>query len=325
MTLAVVWVLLAPATTAGSLSAPVRQSQSQFAAYSCDTVGQPTVGGNVYSAIRIAHSKQPGPPHCPGYNASADPLGPCFVSPEFAKEYLQQIPAGHRAISLEGQPSLYTVANGAEKTVPRGLDCFDEIAAGVRGPWLDDWSRVVRARFEAWFGRLHAIGGAVDIVMLDWENNAPYFSWVAQPGGAVALAKDLRWPKLRTELNVLGSHYNISFPLVPTETEMKAWVKDESDMHQWVWTDVVHRLVARTVNETIVAPLQKLYPRLVINNFSHKHRSEPVAGAWWPYQFGNGATPPAGTGCHVGTHQGGAFCECCLASVAPAHTTCSIM
>ena len=79
MTLAVVWVLLAPATTAGSLSAPVRQSQSQFAAYSCDTVGQPTVGGNVYSAIRIDHSKQPGPPHCPGYNASADPLGPCFV------------------------------------------------------------------------------------------------------------------------------------------------------------------------------------------------------------------------------------------------------
>ena len=145
--------------------------------------------------------------------------------------------------------------------------------------------------------------------MLDWENNAPFYSWVAQPGGAAALTKDSRWPKLRAELNALGGSYNISFPASPTEGEMKTWVKNRAGMRQYVWNDVVHRGIARAINASIVAPLQKLYPKLVINNFSHKHRSEPATVAWWPYQFGNSATPPAGTGCHVGTHQGGAFCE----------------
>ena len=137
--------------------APTALPPNQFTAYSCGNGQlQPTVGGNVFSAIRIAHSKQPGAPKCPGYNASADPLGPCFISPEVAKAYLDKLPAGHRSISLEGQPTLYTVADGAAKTVPRGLECFDQISrvgGGVRGPWLEHWSTVVQGRFEAWFGR----------------------------------------------------------------------------------------------------------------------------------------------------------------------------
>ena len=60
----------------------------------------------------------------------------------------------------------YTVQIGAEQ-VPRHLDCFDELANGVKGPWLDGWGGVVHRRFEAWFGKFRAIGGQVDIVMLD--------------------------------------------------------------------------------------------------------------------------------------------------------------
>ena len=83
----------------------------QFTVYSCDTTNQPTYGGNIFSAIRIGHPKAAadGPhqmAHCPSYNSSADPLGPCFVSPEAAKAYLDKLPAGHRSISLEGQPTL---------------------------------------------------------------------------------------------------------------------------------------------------------------------------------------------------------------------------
>lgn len=302
-------LLAAVVGLAAAAAAAAPTQANRFAIYSCDTIGQPTVGGNVFSAIRIAHSKQPGTPKCPSYNASSDPLGPCFVSPEDAKRYLDQLSAGHRSISLEGQPSLYTVTDRTEKAVPRGLAAFDEIAPGVHGPWLDGWSRVVRARFEAWFGRFHAIGGAVDLVMLDWENNSPFFSWVAQEGGAAALTRDRRWPQLRAQLNSLGRQYNVTFPMAPTQSEMRAWASSKEGMRQWVWNDVVHRLIARTLNDTIVQPLMKLYPKLVINNFSHKHRSTPAVVAWWPYQFGDSATPPAGTGCHVGTHQGGAFCE----------------
>jgi hypothetical protein len=200
----------------------------------------------------------------------------------------------------------YTVQIGAEQ-VPRHLDCFDELANGVKGPWLDGWGGVVHRRFEAWFGKFRAIGGQVDIVMLDWENNSPYFSWVAQPNCAAALAEDPRWPKLREDLNALGSTYNVSFPAAPTQAEMKAWAGDRAGMRQWVWNDVVNSMVARTVNVSIVAPLTKLFPKLIINNFSHKHRSDPAVVPWWPYQFGDSATPPAGTGQHVGTHQGGAF------------------
>ena len=94
---------------------------------------------------------------------------------------------------------------------------------------------------------------------------------------------------------MLGSDYNVSFLVAPTQAEMDAWTKNNMEMRQWVWNDCVHRLVARTLNDSIVAPLQKLYLKLVINNFSHKHRSDPAAVSWWPYRFGNGATPPAGT------------------------------
>jgi hypothetical protein len=301
-------LLLSTVAAALGAAEAVQAPTSQFTAFSCDTFGQPTVGGNIFSAIRIAHSKQPGTPKCPTYNDSADPLGPCFVSPERAKAYLDTLPAGHRAISLEGQPTLYTV-EGADKVIPRGLACFDEIAPGVRGPWLDSWSSVVRRRFEVWFGRFKAIGGAVDLVMLDWEENSPFFSWVQQPGCAPALARDARWSRLRADLSALGSRYNVSFPAAPTQSEMHRWGKSRDGMRQWVWNDVVQRGIARTINETIVKPLLKLYPKLTINNFSHKHRSDPAAVQWWPYQFGDSTTPPAGSGCHVGTHQGGAFCE----------------
>ena len=131
----------------------------RFTAYSCDTgpitaAGKhktpASFGGNVYSAIRIGH---PLPingttthPRCESFNASSDPLGPCFTSPASAKAYLDTIPAGHRAISLEGQPTLYTIQIG-NVTTPRHLACFDPIADSVRGPWLDMWSQTVHHRF----------------------------------------------------------------------------------------------------------------------------------------------------------------------------------
>ena len=167
-------------------------------------------GGNVYSAIRLGHPRasttnsKPAP--CNSYNASADPLGPCFTSPAEAKAYLGTIPAGHRAISLEGQPTLYTIQIG-NLTVPRHLECFDPIADSVNGPWLDAWSETVHARFQKWFEEFHSLGGQVgslsqpfhsslplpldsqsafaamgrqvDIVMLDWENGAAFYDWVA--------------------------------------------------------------------------------------------------------------------------------------------------
>ena len=67
------------------------------------------------------------------------------------------------------------------------------------------------------------------------------------------------------------------------------------------------QLIARTVNDSVVAPIMASFPDVTINNFAHKYRSVPTAGAWWPYQFGDSGTPPAGTGGHVGTAQGGAF------------------
>ena len=70
---------------------------------------------------------------------------------------------------------------------------------------------------------------------------------------------------------------------------------------------VNNRLVSRVLNASIVRPIQKLYPKVIINNFSVKYRREPSPTRWWPYAFGESSTPPAGTGAHVGTHQGGAF------------------
>ena len=100
-------LLAAVVGLAAAAAAAAPTQANRFAIYSCDTIGQPTVGGNVFSAIRIAHSKQPGTPKCPSYNASSDPLGPCFTSPAAMKALLDEIPEGKRAISLEGTTMYY--------------------------------------------------------------------------------------------------------------------------------------------------------------------------------------------------------------------------
>jgi hypothetical protein len=45
----------------------------------------------------------------------------------------------------------------------------DALPDGSPSPWVDGWAAVVEKRFNTWFANFSAIGGTVDVVLLDFE------------------------------------------------------------------------------------------------------------------------------------------------------------
>lgn len=92
-------------------------TSAELTAFSCDTPGvgplNTTSHTNFYTAVQIAFLGGGGCPY-PGPTAAA--LGPCFLSPAAAKAALDLLPAGKRALSLEGD-SLYSVQDATRTPV----------------------------------------------------------------------------------------------------------------------------------------------------------------------------------------------------------------
>ena len=128
------WLLLA-----GLLAALPATVCVELSAFSCDT-DNVTAFPNFYPATKIG--AQTGGA-CPDLGHDADPLGPCFLSPAAAKAALDRVPAGKRALSLEGR-SLYWVVNASGATLFQ-----DPLPDGTLSPWVDQWASTVQRRFEA--------------------------------------------------------------------------------------------------------------------------------------------------------------------------------
>lgn len=289
-----------------------------YRAFSCDTAGQNATAalGAISSAVKlgIVHSAA-----CPVADASADPLGPCFVSPAEVKASLAGVQPGMRAISLEGG-SPYYLEHLTDRVPHEPVWYFlDNLPAGANwtnhtasGPWFDTWSAVLHRRFTAWFAEFKAIGGEVDYVLSDFElgGHASYFHFRDQPtmGGpppALQAMSDPRWPKLEAALNTAGARHGISFSRTEM-ANMDQW--GQHDLHGYVWNAVLlDNLIPAALNASVFEPIRAHFPKVQLSNFAHGHRSDaslplpPQSCGWWPYDFANMDEPPVGTGAHVGT------------------------
>ena len=91
-----------------------------ISAFGCDTTLNTSTTAShepyFYPAARIAGLV--GSSACPYLAATTAALGPCFVSPVVVKAALDLLPAGKRAISLEGT-SLYDVQNASRTRMLR--------------------------------------------------------------------------------------------------------------------------------------------------------------------------------------------------------------
>lgn len=174
----------------------VQATAIDYAIYSCDLSANATAAP-FYSAPRISILIGS---ECALAGPDADPLGPCFVSPATVKESLDALPEGHKAISLEGS-SLYDVQDANRTSYWQ-----DPLPSGAAGPWGDDWAAIVKHRFETWFANFSAIGGELDLIMLDYEGGGHAY-WYDMRTLWEEIVADARWPALQTALNEAGKPY----------------------------------------------------------------------------------------------------------------------
>ena len=162
--------------------------------------------------------------------------------------------------------------------------------------WSDQWQQIVSRRFTEWFSRLKAIGGSVDVIILDFEST-PWWEWSHFANDTALLTADPRWPVVRAMLNEKGKPYGASFDNL---TDMKDWALDPGDWRQWVWTDVMLTRRGQYLNATFFEPARKSFPSVKGSDYDHSQR--PLPGEHWAYQAGGISKAPVCCGSYFGTH-----------------------
>ena len=244
--------------------------------------------------------------HIPACNVTDAPVSLpnngtyCYTSPQEIKQCLDAVPAGRRALHLQGGIFLQAPARA------KGSSCGawgDVDAAYSRGCslWADKWKRIVSKRFDEWFARLKALGGSVDVIMLDFEGQ-PYWEWQHYANDSNTLQADPRWPAVREELNSKGRLFGVSFDDL---SDMHSWGMDSSDFRQFVWADVMLSRRGRYLNETLFDPARKSFPQVKGSDYDHSHH--PAPGKQWAFAAGGVTKQPLCCGSHVGTHGSRAY------------------
>ena len=295
---------------------------SPHVTYSCDGGN---ASSNVLNAASLGRAGKAGCAVCPNADVST-----CWISPAEIWAQIEPLPAGRRAISLEGFSPYYCEDANTTKWWWQ-----DKLSDGSRGPWGDVWAKEVLRRFDAWFAAFKALGGEVDVILSDFEmgGKAYWYTEITvdlmprrgllltagtfpnryglafQPTSKQpqdALVKDARWPALLTRLNGAGKPWNASFDDL---SDMQEWTS--ADPRALVWDMVVvDGMVPEYLNASVYAPIAARFPDVQFSNFAHSHHTDPT-GVAGPLPAGHGGWPftetssktPIGTGSHVGTHQ----------------------
>ena len=254
-----------------------------FRAFSCDTRNLTVAGGNVFSAVPAPTTRH----NCPaGAGPTADPLGPCFTAPSVAAAALSQLPAGAQALSLESGSGMYYLQDSnasADRWGGMGPNYYMDTLPGpgkVQGPWADAYAAAMPLRMAAWFGELKRVGGAVDLILSDFEMgyHSSSYNWAHQPTAdgsdpTSALLADKRWPALRDKLSAAGKPYGVEFGAASMRG-MKSWGVADWRMH--VWDEVVaEQYVADLLNRSVFQPIAAVFPRARFSNFGKAHHTDP--------------------------------------------------
>ena len=147
----------------------------------------------------------------------------------------------------------------------------------------------------------------MDVIMIDFESQ-PWWGWddfkEISSKGFISLKgtlADPRWPALREQLNAAGKPHGVTFgdDDMTAAMIMKKFT-NQSDYHQWVWTDVMLSRRGAYLNRTLFESVRKHFPAVKGSDYDHSHR--PAPGPHWAYQYGGVSKAPVCCGSHFGTH-----------------------
>jgi|GEM_PF-1644597 len=190
------------------------------------------------------------------------------------------------------------------------------------GIWWDHGVEVVRNRFDEFFSRYAALGGQVDVMVLDFEEG--FSNWHLENkanreygGNAesyfLAIQNDPRFEPVRQELNfgpiltVTGGNgvtilYGSKFDSLRRESGLSSllavlrWSTNEDYLK---WNALMQDRAAAYVNKAVYEPIRKYFPDVKMSNYGYYHYSQefpvPDRNGHLIYKYGDGA--------HVGTHQ----------------------
>jgi hypothetical protein len=296
----------------------------QYVTYSCDTPNA-TDGTSFFDAVPLAitNGKQ-----CPFASPSADPLGPCFVSPASVKAKLDVVPPGRRAISLEGS-SMYYLQDSSRAWYFQ--DRIESDGCEIQSPWASVWSESISHRFDAWFANFSALGGEVDIILSDFEMGADA-NWNHFAGQKISacnsssvlpqdvLVKDPRWPNLLQLLSKEGQKHNTSFTS-SSLADMQHWqpfhwqgqgqaqgqaALRDVDLRPWIWnTVVVDQLLSKALNSSVYEPIKAFFPQVAFSNFGFHYYEEAYRSSTRDSGADSGAVSGTGSGAGIRTTYNG--------------------
>ena len=302
------------ATSVGPLQVPNREPFHvvRSTRWPCLQFGAPCTppASNAFAGALImcndTSADKDGKPCCTAQHY-ADPLdAACYTSPSAVRDALAVVPRGQRLIgTVDGE------SNMGGPTLAY-TEWFDPLEGGFRGPWGDNATAFVSARWRRWMAEYKRVGGEVDVLHVDAE----WRLWMISGGFAKqrstatnqtgiweAVPKDPRWPALRARLDVAGEPYGVNFSDI---SDMGSWeLNSTMDLRAHVWDAVMFERTAEIVNASYFEPVRDSFPDVKCSNYGHTYT--PAAEFWTYMGQGEGHPPFAGKGAHVGTHQAKSF------------------
>ena len=202
-------------------------------------------------------------------------------TPQAAVTATQAMPTGSHVIHLADFVELPGYGLGRYP----GLGFLDKITSVSRAApyymiWMDQWTKAVKAKVTNLFTQFKALGGRVDMVVMDIESvGMDYFRLrtvdhrvnpSSSPSQSVfqAIMADPRWAGVKDQLLKAGL----------TQADLNSistW--SQVGREAAIWNAVMQNRLAKYLDEAIYQPIKQLFPQAVVANYGTYLHTPTVA------------------------------------------------
>ena len=193
----------------------------------------------------------------------------------------QSMPAGSHVIHLSDFVELSGYGLGKYP----GSGFLDKVdSTGKVAPyymiWMDQWTSAVKSKITTFFTQFKALGGKVDMVVMDIESvGMDYYRLrtvdhrvnpSSNPSQSIftAIMSDPRWPGVRDQLLKAGL----------TQADLNSiatWAQGGREAS--IWNAVMQNRLAKYIDQAIYQPLKQLFPNATVSNYGTYLHSPTVS------------------------------------------------
>jgi Ca2+-binding RTX toxin-like protein len=203
-------------------------------------------------------------------------------TPQQAVAATSAMPAGHRVIFLSNFAEVAGFGGGSAPgagyvdpyTTTGSLSDYYML-------WNDYWQQIVQSRITSFFTQYKQLGGQLDTVALDVEDNMwSYYAMLTvdhrlNPTPVIsrsiwqAILNDPRWPALQQQL------VNAGIPASDLAlNKIGTW--DVHSDNAARWNAVMEQRLIDSLNRAIYQPLQALFPNIHLSNYNSSFRTQTL-------------------------------------------------